>query len=111
VVRDRNLKDIFELHHSKTGEHLDPKDVKDAHLNEYVVLTCEDDTDLLAVTVDRWHYQALKEKVWEITPDKDLVLVRGHKKGFQDRRAIYIHDIWVFDLDDEPEEELDDDRE
>lgn len=101
VVRDRNLKDLFELHHSRTGEHLDPKDVKDPHLNEWVVMTCEDHTDTIVVTVDRWRYGRLKADVWDIDVGKDLILVRGLKKRFQARRAIYAMDIWVLDLEDE----------
>lgn len=101
VVRERNLKDIFELHHSRTGEHLDPESVKDPHLNEYVAMTAEDNTDLLVLTVDRWRYPKLKNTIWDITPDQDIVLVRGVKKGFQARRAIYITDIWVFDMSEE----------
>jgi len=54
VMRSRNLKDLFENHHSRTGEVLDPHKVKDPHKNEWVVMQCEDDTDVMVVTVDRW---------------------------------------------------------
>lgn len=97
VVIERNLKDLFELHHSRTGEHLDPAKVKDPHLNEWVVMMCEDDTDLLVVTVDRWRYSRFKEAVWDINIDEDLILVRGLKKGFQARRAVYVTDLWVIE--------------
>lgn len=97
VIKDINLKDLFELHHSRTGEHLDPDKTKDPHLNEWVVLTCEDDTDTIIVTVDRWKYNRFKEAVWDIDIDSDMILVRGIKKGFQARRAIYVTDLWVLD--------------
>jgi len=102
VIRDRNLKDLFELHHSRTGEVLDPSEVKDPHLNEWVVMLGEDDTDILTITVDRWRYRRFKEQVWEdLKPDHDLVLIRGLKKAIQSRRAIYVTDMWIID----PEEE------
>ena len=94
VIRDRNLKELFELHHSKTGEHLDPSTVKDPGLNEWVVMLGEDDTDLLTITVDRWRYNQFRQAIWSIG-ETDLVLIRGHKKGFQSRRAIYVTDMWV----------------
>jgi DNA polymerase-3 subunit alpha len=104
VIRDRNLKDLFEMHHSKTGEVLDPRDVKDPHLNEWVVMLGEDDTDAMVVTVDRWRYNKFKEQVWDIQLGHDLVLVKGLKKHFQARRALYVTDLWVIDPDDEEED-------
>lgn len=99
VIRNKNLKDIFEMHHSKTGEHLDPTTVKDPELNEYVAMLGEDDTDFLSMTVNRWAYPKLKNAIWDIEDGKDLVLVRGIKKGFQARRAIYVSNLWTFGLD------------
>ena len=107
VIRERNLKDLFEMHHSKTGEVLDPKDVKDPHLNEWVVMTGEDDTDVLVVTVDRWRYRKFRDQVWDIRLGEDLVLVRGLKKRFQARRAIYVTDLWVIDPEDDTDEPTD----
>ena len=101
IIRERNLKDLFELHHSRTGEHLDPAKTRDPHLNEWVVMTGEDDTDIVVVTVDRWRYKKFKERAWGLALNKDLVLVRGLKKKVQSRRAIYVTDLWVLD----PEED------
>lgn len=107
-VKERNLKDLFELHHSRTGEHLDPNTVRDPHLNEWVVMLCEDETDLLVVTVDRWKYTRMKETVWSIDLANDLILVRGIKRKRQARRAIYVTDLWVLDISPDEEEEEDD---
>jgi DNA polymerase III subunit alpha len=95
VVRSRNLKDLFENYHSRTGEHLDPNKVKDPDLNEWVVMQCEDDTDVIVVTIDRWKYRRFKERIWSITPNEDLVLIKGYKMGKQARRAIYVIDMWI----------------
>lgn len=97
VVRERNLKDLFELHHSRTGNVLDPQDVVRPDLNEWVVMTCEDDTDMCVVTIDRFKYNKFKEQAWSINPNEDLILVRGVKKAIQARRAIYVHDMWVLE--------------
>jgi DNA polymerase-3 subunit alpha len=99
VVRNRNLKDLFEAHHSRTGEHLDPRSVKDPHLNEWVVMLCEDETDVITVTCTRWKYSKFKDLIWSIREGQDLVLFRGHKMAGQSRRAIYISDMWVLDPD------------
>lgn len=106
VVRSRNLKDLEENHFSRTGKHLDLSTVKEPHKKEWVVMWCEDDTDVLVVTVQRYKYERFKEKVWSIDLDRDLVLIRGYKMGIQARRAIYVTDMWVLkdeekDQDDE----------
>jgi DNA polymerase-3 subunit alpha len=99
VVRNRNLKDLFESHHSKTGNHLDPNSVKNPELNEWVVMYCEDDADVVTVTVDRWKYPKFKDIIWDINPNEDLVLFRGYKMGIQARRAIYVTDMWIVEPD------------
>jgi hypothetical protein len=103
VITHRNLRDIFELHFSRTGEELDPTTLRGGHpeLNEYVVLAGQDDTETLALTIDRFKYPRFKQAVWGLKPDADVVLVRGSKPGNQARRVIYINDLWVFKEDDE----------
>lgn len=95
---ERNLKDLFELHYSRTGEELDPSAVKDPHLVNWVVALGEDDTDVLTITWDRWRYAAFKDRIWDATLHEDLVLVKGVKKP-QYRRAIYVREMWVFKQD------------
>lgn len=100
VIRHRNLKDLFELHYSRTGEELDKDEVRDPSLNEWVTLLGEDETDLLDMTIDRWKYPRMKRKIWAIELGKHLVLVKGTKKGFQARRAVYVREMHLIDPDD-----------
>ena len=95
VIRQRNLKDLFEAHHSRTGKVLDPTTVKKPELNEWVVLLGEDDTEPLTITVDRWRYKKFREVSWRIKLNQDLVLVRGIKRKDQARKAIYVTDMWI----------------
>lgn len=104
VLTKRNLKELFELHYSRTGEELDPAKVRDPDLNEWVVMWGDDGTEILTITVDRWKYPRLREAVWSAKLDKDVVLIRGVKKGFQARRAIYVEELWVFSEDEDDEE-------
>lgn len=96
VLTKRNLKELFELHYSRTGEELDRDTVKDPELNEWVVMWGDDGTEVLSITVDRWRYPKLRKAVWEAKLDEDIVVIHGVKKGYQSRRAIYVHDMWVF---------------
>ncbi len=105
VITQRNLKELFEVHFSRTGEELDRDTVREPELNEWVVMWGDDGTDVLTLTVDRFKYPRLREAVWSLKTDEDVVIVHGVKKGFQARKAVYINDIWVFGEDDE--EELD----
>lgn len=98
VVRDRNLKDLYELHRSRTGEELDPKTVREPEHINWMVLTCEDETGPLVVTVHRYGgmYERLKDELMDIELGKDLLLVRGMKRK-EYRRAIYAKQIWVLE--------------
>lgn len=97
IIQHRNLRDLFELHYSRTGEELDAADVRDPHLREWVVMTGTDDTDFMTVTFSRWMYPRYKRAIWNIALDHDVVIIRGTKLGNQARRAIYVDSMWVID--------------
>jgi DNA polymerase-3 subunit alpha len=95
-VVHRNLKDIYELHRSRTGEELDPKKVREPQYVNYAVITGEDETGPLVITVHRYggQYEKYKEDIWDLNPERDLVLVKGHKRK-EYRRAIYASELYV----------------
>ncbi len=96
VVRERNLKDIYELHRSRTGEELDPDKVREPEYINYVALTCEDETGPLSVTVHRYGglYERFKDAIWGMDLKRDILLVEGYKRE-EYRRAIYAKRVWV----------------
>jgi DNA polymerase-3 subunit alpha len=98
-VVNRNLKDIYELHRSRTGEELDPDTVREPQYVNYVVITGEDETGPLVITVHRWGglYERYKDKIWSINPARDLLLVKGYKRQ-EYRRAIYATELHVLQL-------------
>jgi DNA polymerase III subunit alpha len=95
VLRERNLKDLFELHRSRTGQELDPATVDRPDLVNWVVFLGEDDTDVLTLTISRKSYPRLRTRAWYVRLNKDLVLVKGVTTR-QYRRAIYVTDMFVF---------------
>lgn len=98
MVRERNLKDIYELHRSRTGEELDPATVKEPDYVNYVVLLGEDETGPLTITVHRFRglYEKHKDAIWNMDIKKHLILVKGYKRA-EYRRAIYATDLWIID--------------
>jgi DNA polymerase III subunit alpha len=107
VIKHRNLRDLFEVNFGRTGEALDLDTVKSPDKAEWVILTGEDEHELINITVDRFKYPKFRERVWGIELDDDVVLVRGIKKGYQARRAVYVTDLWVFDPEDDKEDDGD----
>lgn len=105
VIQHRNLRELFEVNFSRTGEALDPDTVKDPHLNEWVIMVGADEEELLTLTIDRWKYRRFKKAIWGIKLNHDVVIVRGIKRGYQSRRAVYVKQMWVVDPEDEPEED------
>lgn len=96
VVTERNLKDLYELHRSRTGEELDPKTVREPEFVNWMVITGEDDTGPLVITVPRYRgfYDRNKDLLWNMDPKRDLLLVKGYKRT-EYRRAIYANDIYI----------------
>lgn len=105
VIQHRNLRELFEVNFSRTGEALDPTTVKNPELNEWVIMVGADEEELLTLTIDRWRYPRFKKAIWGIKLDHDVVVVRGVKRGYQSRRAIYVKQMWVIDPSDEKDEE------
>jgi hypothetical protein len=97
VVVHKNLRDIFEVNRARTGEELDPSEVKDPELNEWMLLAGYDGSDLLSLRVTRWKYPKWKKVLWKIRANEDIVLVRGVKPGWRTAREIYVKDLWVIE--------------
>jgi DNA polymerase-3 subunit alpha len=104
VVKVRNLKDIYELHRSRTGEELDPNKVREPEYVNYAVIIGEDDTGPLTITVHRYGglYERYKDTIWNIDPARDVLVVRGYKRK-EYRRAIYAKELFVINPDKLPE--------
>lgn len=100
AVRDRNLKDLYELHRSRTGEELDPSQVREPQHVNWCVITGEDETGPLTMTVHRFRglYEKNKDRIWEMDPKRDLLLVRGLKRR-EYRRALYVEQLWIINTD------------
>lgn len=108
TIHTRNERDLFEFNQAK-GAELDLSDpkhpklngelIKDPHLDKWVVMVGDDETDQLGLRVDRWRYPRLRERVWRIRPGKDLILARGTKPGWMPTRQINVSEIWIIDPD------------
>jgi len=98
TVKERNLKDLFELHRSRTGEELNKATVTEPQYINWCVVTGEDETGPLTITVHRYRglYERYKDRLWALDPKKHLLLVRGFKRG-EYRRALYVEQLWVID--------------
>lgn len=99
VIVHRNLRELFEVNFSRTGVPLDPDTVKDPHLNEWVILLGLDEEEMLTISLDRWKYPKFKDAIWSIKLNHDVLVVKGIKRGYQSRRAIYAHKFWIIDPD------------
>lgn len=90
----RNIRDIFEQNRAR-GKPLDPAKTRDPHLNEWAMLTGEDETDQLLIKIDRWHYPVFKQAIFEFKMGEDLLLVEGVKPARSGVRTIHMKRCWV----------------
>lgn len=96
----RNVRDLFEMNRARTGEELDPSKVKRPDLNEWVLVTGEDEDDRLVVEVDRFTYPRFKQAVFGARLNHDLLLVEGIRPKQALVRKIKVRNLWVIDPDD-----------
>lgn len=94
VVKTRNLKDLFEVHYSRTGKELMRADVSSPNKAEWVVMDAEDDTEMVVINAGRFKYAAMRDVIWEINMESDIVLFDGTKLAGQARRAVYVNRMW-----------------
>lgn len=67
-------------------------------LRQYLKLTGYDGEEQIRVKVSRFKYQKLKETVEDITKKKDLVLIKGIRRGWRTAREIDCENMWVIEL-------------
>jgi DNA polymerase III subunit alpha len=99
VARQKNLRDIFEINRARKGTELDPKQVRDPHLHEFMLLMGDDGDELLRLRIDRWRYPRFKSALWGLNLDKDVLWVEGYKPRFRAAREIYVKHLVVIDVD------------
>lgn len=97
TVLQRNVRDIFEQNRAKTGEELAREGVKDPHLNEFILMTCEDETDQLLIKLDRWRFPKYKQGLFDLKLGEDLLLVQGVRPRYVTARQIKATRIWVIE--------------
>lgn len=97
VVRNRNLRNIFEVN-ARMGKELDPEKVKDPDLAEFMLLICEDDEDMVRLRVDRYRYPKFKEALWGLDLDTDVVWIEGFKPHYRSAREIVVRRMVVIDV-------------
>jgi DNA polymerase-3 subunit alpha len=96
----RNLRDIYEINRARTGVELDPEQVKDPHLNEWMILTGTDGSEIVSFYINRWSYPRMKDALWGLELGTDPILIMGTKPGYRNARAVNVHRFWVLDLED-----------
>lgn len=97
---DRNVRDIFEQNRAR-GNELDRSKTKDAHLNEWAMLTGEDATDQLLIKIDRWKYPRFKNMIFDFRMGHDLLLIQAVKPSTSSVRSLSVKKLWVIDPDED----------
>jgi DNA polymerase III subunit alpha len=91
-----NIRDIYEQNRAR-GTELDPKTIKDPHLSEWALLTGEDQTDQLLITVDRWKFPTYRDHIMEFKPGRDLLLCEAIKPARSAVRKLNVRRMWVIE--------------
>jgi DNA polymerase-3 subunit alpha len=103
VVRQRNLRDLFEVN-ARMGKEIDPEKIKDPDLSEFMLLVCEDEEDMMRLRIDRYKYPNFKEALWNLELDEDVVWVQGFKPSYRSAREIVVTRLVVIEVGDRRDE-------
>jgi DNA polymerase-3 subunit alpha len=95
MVLNRNLRDLFETNRARHGVELDPKDVRDPDLREWVIMGGYDGEEILSLRIDRFRYPRFRSLVWDIKLGEDIVVAKGVKPGNRTARVIDLSKLWV----------------
>lgn len=96
MVKSKNPQELFENHRSRTGEELNPADVKDPHLKDYMTLYAEDPGGLMTFRVDRWKYPKFKAQLTEARENRDWIVAHVLKKPYHGK-TVYIQSLTIMD--------------
>lgn len=109
IVAKKEYKDLIEDERARSGDTVEEilARVKDPDLRKSCTLKCYDDGDEdVYIRINRWAFPEFREAIEEIDCDKDVVIVRGYKKGGFGV-SLHIKDMVLINPDeDEPEEEF-----
>ena len=98
----RNIRNIFEQN-SARGQAVEwvHRHQTRLDLDEWAMLTGEDETDQLLLKVDRYVYPGVKQAIFNFRMGRDLLLVQGVKPGFSGVRTLQVKRLVVIN----PEED------
>lgn len=97
IIVHRNLRDIFETNRARTGVELDPSEVKNPELNEFLLAEGYDGDEIVNIRYNRFVYPRFRKAIWGLKVGVDMVLIRGVKPGWRTAREIYVREMWVIE--------------
>ena len=100
VVQQRNLRDVFEVN-ARMGKTVDIAKMRDPELHEFMLLVAADEHDLMRLRVDRYKYPAMKEALWDIELNGDVVWVEGFKPHYRSAREIVVQRMVIINVDED----------
>jgi DNA polymerase-3 subunit alpha len=98
LLKDRQLKDLFEDHRASTGEELDPSTIRDPHLKESMAMYLEDEDGTMTIKVQRHLYPKFKDMLWSATINHDFFVVVTKKYAIASK-TLHVLDMHLIDPD------------
>jgi DNA polymerase-3 subunit alpha len=112
IPRMRNPQDVVEDERARSGEDLETirKRMSRPDLVKKMAVECIDDSDrTVFLRFSRFKFPEFEKALWNMRLGKDMILVRGVKRGGFGT-SVHVENMWVIE-DDDPEPEEDDDGE
>lgn len=98
TVNKRIPKNFFENYRAKHGHALDPKTVRDPELADYMTLHCEDVSEAVTISVNRWLFPRVRERLEAMEIGRDFAVVSA-KKMDSYGKILLATDMWFIDTE------------
>jgi DNA polymerase-3 subunit alpha len=111
IPRMRNPQDVVEDERARTGEDFEVirKRMKRPDLVKKMAVECIDDSDrTVFLRFSRFSFPEFEKALWNMELGKDMILVRGIKRGGFGT-SVHVENMWVIQGDDDEPADTDDD--
>lgn len=98
TVNKRIPKNFYENYKNKHGVEIDRSTVRDPHLADYMTLHCEDVSEAVTVSVNRWLFPKVREQLEAMEIGKDFAVISAKKMNTYGK-ILLATDIWFVDKD------------
>jgi DNA polymerase-3 subunit alpha len=94
-VQVRNQRSIYEINPATQRATATPETARDPELFEWMIMRVVDGTETCSMAINRYQYPHVKDLIWSINLNEDMVLFKGVRRAKLGFRYVNVDRMWV----------------